>query len=239
MFSFKGITADSKGLIVMNVTESILPPVESKLIKVTNRHGAYQSGFQFDTKEIQVDYFVKGTSLTDIRQKMRAIGEWLFSTNEEELFFNDETNKKYKARVVGNTEIEQTHYHSQGTITFECSSPFATGSLKSQSITSGTAFTVTGNFKTKPKLTFTFSATSTEIKFTLGADYIRLIDNFAIGDVVIVDCETGKVTVNNQVRMNILDLNSHFYDLNVGSNTISIAPLSKGTLNLQYTEKFL
>lgn len=98
----------------------------------------------------------------------------------------------------------------------------------------------TGNAETPPVFTFTFTATATEMKVTLGAKYIRVVHNFAIADVLIVNCETGLVSINGIRAMEELDwVASELFMLAPGNNVLTILPEDKCTAIVTYSPRWL
>jgi phage-related protein len=97
-----------------------------------------------------------------------------------------------------------------------------------------------GTYPAVPIFDAIFTATATEWKAILGSSYVRVVNSFAIGSTLEVDCNTGKVLVNGAVAMSLLDWqDSSFFALAVGSNTLTITPTGKCTATVKWTPRYL
>jgi predicted phage tail component-like protein len=227
MFIFKGLSSDSQGLKEKQPHHSILPPIEARTLDLPLVHGGIDYGRRYGMREIEVQVSIKSNSYTNLRTKIRQIAKWLNSENLERLSFSDEPDKYYMARVVDSTVLDDLYLYEETTLKFLCPSPFAFSLTEATgSLTKGGTLqhTMLGTIDTYPVFTITFTAATSSytISSTVGTQsyLIELKDNFIIGDVVKVDCGTGKITVNGSTRQNILTLDSDLIVLKEGVNYI-------------------
>jgi predicted phage tail component-like protein len=181
MFTFKGVTSTAMGVIERSVTHSILPPINHRYVKYGTRDGAFDTGRSFGMRTIEVVIGLSGTSYTDLRAKARNVAEWLNSDKPESLIFSDEPDKQYFARVVDTTELEETLYYGEATITFICPDPFAEGlTLVRATLPNDnqTSLTVDGTTKVYPKITLKPTASMGSIVLTRYSR-VSLAQNYA------------------------------------------------------------
>lgn len=227
MFIFKGVTSESKGLKERQPYHSILPPIESRVQTISSMHGGIDYGRRYGPREIEIEVSVKGSSYSDIRDKVRSIAQWLNSPKLEKLSFSDEPDKYYMARIVDASVLDDLYLYEETTLKFLCPSPFAfsnedaTGPLTKNGTTH---HVLKGTFDAYPTFTMTFTTNtpSYTISSNVGDEeyLIELVDNFKTGDVVKVECETGKITVNGEERQNILTLTSDLVVFKEGTNYV-------------------
>lgn len=130
-FTYNGTHSDAMGVTVMGIRRDFLPPITPRTITVPGRPGSYWYGHDYGAREITIDVFVRGTSLADLRIKLRNIANWLKPDGgPKPLVFDDEPDKQYFAVLADRTELEQILWHGRGTLTFVCPDPYAYGELE-------------------------------------------------------------------------------------------------------------
>lgn len=95
-----------------------------------------------------------------------------------------------------------------------------------------------GSVRTNPILSILLnSTTATEITFTIGNNSLVISDTFSASDVINIDCEAKRVTVNSMD----VDFSGTFPILEVGTNsyTISVNGINDYNTNLSYFNNFL
>lgn len=242
MLTFKGSSLPS-GVIVREVENTVLPPVNPKTIEIAGRHGGLDFGRTYGMREINVLIGVKGGSLEEVRSIVRQLAKQLNSENLESLILLDEPDVEYKARITGETSLKPLYRYEETTITFLCPNPFPndlaleTVNLSSSGVTN---VDVLGSAETYP--TFTINVTANTGAFTINnvvnnvITTLTVVDNFVNGDVVIIDCDTGEIKVNGSTR-NLLTLDTDFIELSSGINVLDYN--GSGTVQMDYHNKWL
>lgn len=96
--------------------------------EVPNSPGSFFRGKEFDEREIEIDFTIKGTDFTDLRRKVEEMNRIFHEKSDEVPFsFADEPERTYYGAVE---EVDYTDEKSgiyQGTITIICSDPFKYG----------------------------------------------------------------------------------------------------------------
>lgn len=240
MFNFKGLTCDSQGLKERNPIHTILPPIEAKTIELPSMHGGFDFGRRYGMREIEIEVYLTSTSYENMRTKVRDIAKWLNSSKLEKLYFSDEPDKYYMARLVDSSVLDELYLYGETTLKFLCPMPFAISNTNATgTLTSGGTKQVTlqGSIESYPIFTITFTASKSSYSISCGDYLIDLADNFAIGDVVVVNCETGKITVNGSTRQNILTLVSDLIVFKDGANDVTCD--SGANVTYSYKQRWL
>lgn len=243
MIKFKGRELPS-GVIIREVENSILPSVTAKTIELPSRHGGLDFGRIYGMREVVVKIGIKAKSDQEVKQIVRQLASQLNSEKLEALELSDEPNIVYTARVTSDTKLSPLFGYGETEITFLCPNPFGQDkdeyvsdsfySYKNEQLPEGT-------FNAYPVYTITIKADSSSFKLIHTTDdgevtTITLVDNFVTGDIVIVDCEEGKITVNGSLA-NILTLDSDYFEFKVGNNRTDVE--GEGDVVISYKKNWL
>jgi predicted phage tail component-like protein len=246
-FTFKGISSDGF-LKVTGVGYSVLPPSELQVLELAGMSGAKFVEKTDGVKEISVSYVLQATSEVDLMAKMRSMAGWLDSKTPEQLIFSNESDKYYLAMVTGSTEIEQFAGNvGIGTLTFICFDPYAY-SITENTLTlvnnATTTLDLTCTAPVYPVFTMTCIANSSLLKLKKNwetetdavSPYLEVTGTFVIGDVLVFDTFTGKVTLNGALFMQGLSLESQFFTLTKGRNHMNYSIAFNGLV--KYRERW-
>lgn len=239
MITFNGIHCSTFGLKA-KVIRPLHPGYSDNYTEIPGRAGSILFPGKPQDRIITVEFGFMPGSRALFREKVWEISAWLSTSDRVALVFDDEPGKTYMGKIEGEIDLEQAYLLGQFKVDFRCA-PFAYGTLVSANFV-GDALTVAnaGTYEAEPLFTSTFTATATEWKVALGDYYMRVENDFAIGDVLVVNHSTGLVSLNGSRAMDLLDWqNSNFFTLAPGANTLAVTPTGKcGTL-LQYTPMWL
>lgn len=243
-FTFNGIRSDTH-FLTNKIDQGVLPPINFDTVSIAGRHGAvsYKSKLGIRTFEIKVTLL--GVSETDMRQKIRDIAKWLFTDTERNLYFSDEPAITYQAKVSGDTNLDQLVNMGETKITFIAVDPFGYGATKTATLTA-TPFTIT-NTGTAPAFpVITFKPTSADLTngFVIANattnKTFTLTGTFTLNKTYQIDMKNGSVTdVATGARlMPQVRIDSDFWNLQVGNNSITYTAASATTVTLAYQERF-
>lgn len=99
----------------------LLPSIRQIEETIPGKHGVYDYSMgDLEDRIIEVDCAIIG----DLRNKARQIAAWLYSTQREKLFFDDEPDKYYLAKISNRIDLEQAISLGRFTLQFKCD-PFA------------------------------------------------------------------------------------------------------------------
>lgn len=190
---------------------------------------------------IPVEFGLLASSKSNLRAKTWEIATWLTTEGRENLIFDDEPDKIYKAKVEGRVDLEQIFVLGKFKVNFRCE-PFAYGGEESK-IFVGDSATVNnqGSAETQPRFMATFLSTAGEWKVTnQDGYYIRIAHDFVAGDTLEVNCRTGAIFINGARAMDKLDWqNSRFFNLRRYENTLTVTPTSRCNTTVYWTSRWL
>ncbi|MEC3417067.1 phage tail family protein [Bacillus thuringiensis] len=109
---------------VNKIGVSILPSIETNTLKVKGRAGVLDFGNEIGERRINVDITLVTPKPNEVIKYTTLLAEWLFYTELQELILDDEPDKFYRARIEGETNIDEMLTTGTGTLTFLCPSPF-------------------------------------------------------------------------------------------------------------------
>jgi len=227
-------------MLVEGMSTQILPARRDQFVEMPGMDGSYLFPGPLSDRIITRKCVVNESSPMALRTKARQIAAWLNTSTWAQLIFDDEPDVYYLAKVVNEIEEEQIISLGAFAVQWRCS-PLAIGTEVTEGFVSD-AVTVTnsGTYETFPVFAVVFTATATEWKVTLGTKYIRVVNAFAIGNTLEVNCATGAVLINGSRAMDKLDWqNSEFFALAVGNNALAITPANKCTATVKFSPRFL
>ncbi len=198
--------------------------------------------FPIDTRKINVDFVVyrKGLLAND---HLDELASWLRGDNgkDSKLVLPNDNTSYYLAKVNNAVDIGGSLRKGSGTIEFICKDTTRKSiARKTKDITRESVILYSGNSKSYPIIRFTIANSCSELKVSMVNDkfnnFIRLTGHFNQGQVIEVDMKKKKVTVDNQLNMQILTLDSKFHYLLPGSNRYSLLNGNCGVAVLWYDE---
>lgn len=239
MVTFNGVHCSTFGLKA-KVIRPLHPGYSDNYSEIPGRAGSILFPGKPKDRPIPVEFGFMPGSRALFREKVWEISAWLSTTDRAPLIIDDEPGKTYMGKMEGEIDLEQAYLLGQFKVDFRCE-PFAYGALVSANfVDDALTVTNTGNCEALPIFTATFTAVATEWKVAQGDYYVRVVNNFAIGDVLVVNHATGLISLNGTRTMELLDWqNSNFFALAAGSNALAITPTGKAGTLLQYTPRWL
>lgn len=177
-----------------------------------------------DGREVSVPILIKHESFSHYQKLKEEIACWLKHGEPKTLEFKDDADRVYFAKIIKIDQGEEHPRGSEATLHFECHSKYS--HERTIKIDATKTETIKGHKSTpwKTKTTFTEKQTSYELIFnTPGKSDLRdickikLNYDFVKGDVLVVDYNKRKITVNGVDRSNILIiLESNYMELPIG-----------------------
>mgnify|MGYP003575049853 CR=1 FL=1 len=254
-FTFNGASSD--GVFKTNaIRRQMIAPIESDVKVIRGKGGGIAQKSFLGVREIEVDVTIMRTNNTDLRTFVESvIIPWLYTEEDKNLIFSDEPTRIYKAKLVGDTEIEDFLGMGEVTLKFLCADPFKYRSIE-QTFFAGTAITNAGAFivnnagtaPTYPKIRIVPTVATTWIKCTnVTTGKFILLHNIGgamdAWDTLIVDCNLNRVydETGGTRRDNLLDLTSDYFPLVKGDNSIlfeaNVTP-NNVSARVIYTERY-
>lgn len=235
--SFNGISASSLGL-VSHGRSQILPQRNKSRISIAGKDGTFQ--FDDDTytvRNIKCNFFLKKDTNAEFETAVSAISYWL--TGDGYLILSD-TTKRFDATVVSEIDWEQRN-STAGifSVVFECQPWAEDVTVVSEAIT-GSAIDYGTKVKTFPQIVLAMTGNGTYIQASHveSGKYVRLTDTLTSGDEIIIDCATGKVTTNDVLKISKISIDTLFFPIIYGNNTITITTDGTATGNVVYRRRY-
>ncbi len=218
----------------------LLPEPNDSYVQVPGRQGSIHFPRELADRRIDIDCAFVEPSLADIRAKARDIAAWLHTDDRVSLSFDDEPGKSYKGKLASAVDLDHIGRLGQFSLTFVCE-PLAYGEQITVDFVSDTAIVANaGSYQTPAIIEATFADVASEFKVTLGTEYVRVVHDFEVNDILKIDTGTGAILINGTRAMNKLDWqNSRFFDLPVGESTLSITPTGRCTATVKHTPRWL
>ncbi|MCK1982236.1 MULTISPECIES: distal tail protein Dit [Peribacillus] len=212
-------------------------PIERQYQDVPGRAGVYMRNKRVvKQRNINVPVLIHDLD-TDYNELKEELAEWLIHDEPKPLVFDDEPNRIYYAVVDGAFNPEDIVTFGKGTIPFVCPNPYKYG-YEESIILGNYPIRNEGTVEASPIFSVKFSAAASEFTFTNDkGKFVRIIFNFVANDLLVVDMDKRKITINNNVRMTTLDLNSTWFSLQPGNNVITVS--SGATTTIIFSPRWL
>lgn len=115
---------------VNEIKLSVLPTISQTTLKVNGKAGSYDFGNEIGEREMEVAVSILADSPSDLRDKVRQFGEWLYYEEAKKLVILDEADKYYMAKFTGGSDLDETLKLGQGTIKLAMYDPYIYGEEK-------------------------------------------------------------------------------------------------------------
>lgn len=236
-FSLNGVHSDTFGILCRTARE-LLPAREPNEIVIPGRNGSYDFGNPtFGKRTFSMQCHIQAASLVALRTATRNIAKWLADATE--LVFDDDPGKRWTGRVYAAVGLETAAITGQFTVAFEAQ-PFAEDTaLQTGSI--GTAQNYGSQLDIYPTITVTMGGTAASVLLTHLASgrFVRVTDTMASGNVLVFDMARGLVTRNAVAIMPKVSIDSLFFSVPPGSQTITVTTSAAYTASMVYRRRYL
>jgi predicted phage tail component-like protein len=240
-FSFNGVHCSDYGLQVTYIKRPGHPTVRDQYTEIPGMDGSLFSAGPLSDQNVEIGCQIIATDIFDLRHKIRLMTGWLYTVEQQQLVCDDEPGIAYRGKVASQFIPDEVLRVGKFAIVFRCE-PTAYGDLV-QADFAGDTVTVSngGTYKAWPVFRAEIIAACTEWRVALGADYVRIVHDFVVGDTIDIDCATGVVSVNGLRAMDKLDWehNADEFTLPPGESTLSILPTGVSTANISYIERWV
>lgn len=242
MFSFKyNEVSPPSFLKIIGVDQYLLPEIEHYETSVTGSYGDVDGGVRFGKKVFTVHYIIQLDNAHNDTEYIDSMALWLMGNdNKVSKLQLDDSGEYYMARVSDATDFSDAILYGSGTITFTASNPrrYASKETSVNLATSGsTRVNYTGYIPALPVFTIVCPSGTTGVKIenTLTGDYV-LVSGTLTGTLTI-DNNKKFVALGNEKRMDLLNINSDWITLLLGSQNIKVTVTGKAvtSITMKYT----
>ncbi len=207
-------------VIIKSIDTQILSDISNTTIKRTI--GYRHKKIEFGSKIISINFSLERIGTLPLFEQQQELLKWVKGNNwkQSKLILPDKPNAYYMAICNNKIDLSNDDIESEGTIEFLVCNPYRTGinPIKLNINELQSYHSEIGTENIKPKIIFDITEDCEEIKLSIKNsdydNYLRFKHNFLIGDKLIIDMETKKITLNGETKMQILTLDSKFHEFN-------------------------
>lgn len=213
---------------VKKITIQTLPTVSTNLKNVAGGFGVISGKSTFAEKKIVADVSIVIPKGQTLQSCARVLAGWLKGDNFKvsPLILLDDASVQYMAKVSSNVSLSDLIFAGEGSIEFVVPSGLAESvTSKTATGTNTVSFTNSGTHTILPEVQVTINTAVNNgtvlITHTQTGDKITLTGTFRAGDKVIINNTKHLVKVNGNVSMNMIGLNTKFFEIAEGEHSIS------------------
>ena len=238
-----GLTFNNKHTSELGLNIKSYRPIKTEVndiyLDIPGRAGSILVPGKPRDRFIPVEFGLLASSKSNLRAKTWEIANWLTTEGRENLIYDDELDKIYKAKVEGRVDLEQLFVLGKFVVTFRCD-PFVYGAEATDDfVDDAIKITNAGVTPAPVIIDAEFTAIASEFKVNLGDYYIRVVHDFQIGDTLQINTETELILINESRAMDKLDWQySRFFKLAPGENNLTITPANVCTATAKYAPRW-
>jgi len=251
-FTYNEVSSATYIDLIRNVKKSLTPASIIKEISIPRKDGIHFFDRTFDKRIIRIETLVKGTSISNLLDKIDNLNEFLYKSEPKKLIFSDENDKYFNALFANKTQvINRRIWHANIDLEFHCFDPFAyavSGSEvnKTDITTKGYTWNVsnTGQYYAYPIITITFNQNQTHIYIqnnSVTGSRFDISKSFSNGNILVVNNKTMGVTLDGVYSPAGFgdggDSKAEFILLRVGNNQFEVST-TDATLNVDIKTNF-
>jgi phage-related protein len=248
--TFDSTSISSGNYTVRRVLHDKATPRDLYLYELTREGGASLVNAEWKPKKIVIEGTIKGATIATLETNIDTFKQLLSGQNKNLDIQYENGTRRYVA-TVNSITIERDYYHLnyapfsvEFTIPSGIGKDITTSLYMTQSIILHTlenvSFTTTGSAipKCTIELDFVTASSVSQVSVTINGDKITVSETITAGQVLIIDTENKKVTING-VEKRYTGL---FPRLQLGSNSYMIATSSSSHMydvTITYTKTYL
>lgn len=240
-FRFNGVHSSTiAGLqVVTEYSKDLLPDMDNRLVNVPYKDGVIDLGYTFKERVIPVSFALVGSNITDYFKKAESVAKWLNTGTVKPFILDALPDRTFQARPMGKIDPERFAMLGRATVEFLVPDPAATGITQDIAVTQNTLYTYAGNYKTYPVFTITVMEAIGSLKLTkVGTNEFILVNrSFINGDIITIDTQKRKITLNGTDLRRDLDITSTWFTIDGDFEFALNSALS--TIRVVYPERWL
>jgi predicted phage tail component-like protein len=229
-FTFDNVLSTDKNIVLKDYSPIFLPATDYNYIEIPGRDGSVRkgSGSRRDVL-IRCEVAMIGTT-----QDIYDVNAWL--SNRGGLSFWDMPDKYYIGELYEEIPMLDMEEWKEFDLYFRCH-PVKYGADVNTSLSGSTLILNSGTYETFPVIETMLVTAETTLEFTHTntGEKITMSGSYGIGDVIVVDFENEEITQNGNPVNDDLHLDSDFFKLAPGENTI----VSSVDATIHFTERWL
>lgn len=229
---------------VRKITVQTLPAISTNLKSVAGGFGCVSGQSTFGEKKIVAEVSVVIPEGETLQSCARVLAGWLKGDNFKlsPLIILDDASIKYMAKASSDASLSDLIYVGEGSLEFVIPSGLAESvASKSATGTKSVSFSNAGTHTALPEIQVTLSEAVNDgtvlITHVQTGDRIILNGTFKANDVITINNSKHLVKVNSKVSMNMIGLNTKFFEIGEGEHTITCSVNS--SLKVIFQERWL
>jgi len=213
-FSFNGITMPELQ-ILKEESRPMIPPIRTQTFGIANRHGAYLGRQVLEPRVIRIPVGISHSGFARLQWIKEEMARNFFTNgNAATLTFSDEPNRMYQAVLTaGFQSANESPNFTKGFLEFTCFDPFKYG----REVVRGSESYVSNNGSAVALPTVTVRFTRNQEGFDMSHNQtgkkFRVNWSFRSGDVLVIDSNTRRITINERLQMGAFDFTSDWPEL--------------------------
>jgi len=221
-FSFNGITMPELS-ILKEESRPMIPPIRTQTFGVSNRNGAYLGRQVMEPRVIRIPIGIIHRGFAQLQQiKEQMAGNFFTDGQAAPLVFSDEPNRVYHAVLTaGFQSADESANYTKGALEFTCFDPFKYSAV-ARTVNAGQIFN-NGTVAALPVVVVRFTSNQTNffLRDAITGRELRVNWEFRTGDVLIIDSEKRRLTINHVLQMSAFDFTSHWPELISGATHLT------------------
>ncbi|MED4904128.1 distal tail protein Dit [Parageobacillus thermoglucosidasius] len=257
-FIFNGLDSRDFSLRISNISRPLLPEIRDHYEQIPGRHGSYLFPQPFGDRIVTVSCLLQTRTVEERLQMVRRISSWLSTNNKAMLWFSDEPDVFYLAKVSKAPDFEELLTLGRFVVEFTCE-PFKYAADSREEffdMDSNSVQSLYNNGTAEAYPTIVISAEYGEIdrpKITINDKYLLYTGLLTAGSTI--EFNTEYFLANKSMERDILTtgaydssedsilayIDGEFGALMPGANTISYNSMNgqRARIRLVWKERFL
>ncbi|WP_430508396.1 phage distal tail protein [Rossellomorea marisflavi] len=214
------------------------PNAEREIYEHSGIPGGRLISSRIGVRKVQIGFSFEKSTLEELDSFKHEVYQIFYHKDEYKIVRDMYPDKKLMALHQGEYDIQNvTGTDGEFEIELTMLDPFIYGGMKEITLT-GQAINL-GPVEYRPTITakFTVAASSFKVAHQESGKFVEVKYGFVAGDLLVIDFNTRKIIINNNVRMTAFTLKSRFFDFVPFTNRLTVAPASVATVKLLYEPK--
>lgn len=203
---------------------------EHQTVDVAGRNGKVFRRKSYKEREIEITALISGINNSAFRLQFEKLNELLDTNEPSDLIFGDEPDRIYKAQFESADIPDEESNQQIIKLKMICYDP---KKLTNKKTVTGNQVNYAGSKETFPKISFMVGVNVNEINLlhVEQQKYIRLKGTYTQGNRIEIDMKERTIKLNGRNELKNFDMvNSRFFSLQKGANTLRLTPSSQMTI---------
>jgi phage-related protein len=238
-FTFKGVHSSAYGIIA-GVSGQLFPEVRKSTIEIPGRDGVLDFDLNsFGPRKIIISCLAKAQSPNALLETLSSVAVWL--TGGGWLTLDQDPTKRWQVKAYAGPDMERSPAAALFTVTFE-GQPYAEDIDATSLALPVGAYDYQSPVEFYPVITITKGATtasSLTLALASTGETLTINDTLVNTDVISIDMAAGKVTKNGVSIMDKIAIDSLFFGVPPGEQTLTVTTTGAYAVDINYRRRYL